>query len=552
MKYVEITSRNVYFIPTAEAQISTAIKNAANNNVVKWIKSNFRNWLINKAPLPFLLKSKAKSAPDWVKKKIDTEQIYVVNPTILRSLKYKDSLYTLDHIVDYLNTRTDNVSNMAVDEVLRQVELWDERLKKQELSEDGLSKVIYQYDTGYKWVQLLDEKALKYEGANMSHCVGGYWDKVKSKECIIYSLRDAKNIPHITVEFDRKYKQIIQVQGKSNKPVKKEYRSYFLDFVNARRIKLTTQYIELSEYGFISYKYKGKYFIMDVNYTDNNKDLPKGIILPGLTFDSATIPQLPNYVTIDGNLDLENCDISSLPIGLTVEGHLDISNTKITEIPKDCKVNGVISAKGITLKIPDNYSCNVLYISNSTVIPSTLKVAKSLEAIDWKGALEDLTLPKYVARDCNITKFNNCTFSNDCMISKCKIKNFSSATVLNKKDIEIINCDISFLSEVKIKGQLFLGRNTITKAPQLIICDRLEMLGNNELTELPILKVKRLVLNSTSFKFLPEGSVIGHLEIRNLRDILTIPKNIKIKQITCIPNSIDKIINKSKTEIKGV
>lgn len=184
MKYVEITSRNVYFIPTAEAQISTAIKNAANNNVVKWIKSNFRNWLINKAPLPFLLKSKAKSAPDWVKKKIDTEQIYVVNPTILRSIEYKDTLYTLDHIVDYLNTRTDNVSNMAVDEVLRQVELWDERLKKQELSEDGLSKVIYQYDTGYKWVQLLDEKALKYEGANMSHCVGGYWDKVKSKEWI--------------------------------------------------------------------------------------------------------------------------------------------------------------------------------------------------------------------------------------------------------------------------------------------------------------------------------------------------------------------------------
>jgi len=43
---------------------------------------------------------------------------------------------------------------------------------------------------------------LKYEGDTMGHCVGGYCDDVLSGRSRIFSLRDAKGEPHVTVEVD--------------------------------------------------------------------------------------------------------------------------------------------------------------------------------------------------------------------------------------------------------------------------------------------------------------------------------------------------------------
>ena len=42
--------------------------------------------------------------------------------------------------------------------------------------------------------------ALKYEGDTMGHCVGGYCDDVLSGRSRIFSLRDAKGQPHVTIE----------------------------------------------------------------------------------------------------------------------------------------------------------------------------------------------------------------------------------------------------------------------------------------------------------------------------------------------------------------
>lgn len=63
---------------------------------------------------------------------------------------------------------------------------------------------------GLRWVDLThgdDESAtealrkqLKYEGDTMGHCVGGYCDDVTSGRTKIFSLRDAKGEPHVTVE----------------------------------------------------------------------------------------------------------------------------------------------------------------------------------------------------------------------------------------------------------------------------------------------------------------------------------------------------------------
>lgn len=115
------------------------------------------------------------------------------------------------------------------------------------------------------------EEALKYEGATMGHCVGGYCDDVRDGKSKIYSLRDAKGEPHVTVEVqpkgavfsdvakyigkeeadrlldqgvtlsemiknipDFQYPQkIVQIKGKQNAKPKDDYIPFVQDFVRS-------------------------------------------------------------------------------------------------------------------------------------------------------------------------------------------------------------------------------------------------------------------------------------------------------------------------------
>lgn len=82
-------------------------------------------------------------------------------------------------------------------------------------------------EEGMQWVELKmpepgagDESvkvlkdALKYEGDSMGHCVGGYGTDVARGNCRVFSLRDAKGEPHVTIETIpgdlRKYKKAVE------------------------------------------------------------------------------------------------------------------------------------------------------------------------------------------------------------------------------------------------------------------------------------------------------------------------------------------------------
>lgn len=123
-------------------------------------------------------------------------------------------------------------------------------------------------------------EALKYEGDTMGHCVGGYCDDVASGRSRIFSLRDAKGEPHVTVETGSGYQEdlinrvpeeiqrqivadlggtsnygpdfnramvewaeknltppdnIIQIKGKGNARPKDDYLPYVQDFVKSQQ-----------------------------------------------------------------------------------------------------------------------------------------------------------------------------------------------------------------------------------------------------------------------------------------------------------------------------
>ena len=125
------------------------------------------------------------------------------------------------------------------------------------------------------------QQALKYEGDTMGHCVGGYCDDVMEGRSRIFSLRDAKGEPHVTVETapvltgisgdilnqmepgiwdkivsegghydtfdwlknnrpdllarfdDRPTEEIIQIKGKQNRAPKDDYLPFVQDFVKS-------------------------------------------------------------------------------------------------------------------------------------------------------------------------------------------------------------------------------------------------------------------------------------------------------------------------------
>ena len=94
-------------------------------------------------------------------------------------------------------------------------------------------------DAAYKHLQ----DQLKYEGDMMGHCVGGYCDRVADGSTRIFSLRDAKGEPHVTIETGRGTSdlppseaehlpdRIVQIKGKQNLKPKDEYLPFVQDFV---------------------------------------------------------------------------------------------------------------------------------------------------------------------------------------------------------------------------------------------------------------------------------------------------------------------------------
>jgi hypothetical protein len=103
--------------------------------------------------------------------------------------------------------------------------------------------------------QLAD--ALKYEGDTMGHCVGGYCPDVISGKSRIYSLRDKRGEPHVTVEvkpmrgselgryaadlpegedvaaMKNPPNRIVQIKGKQNAAPKEDYLPFVQDFVRS-------------------------------------------------------------------------------------------------------------------------------------------------------------------------------------------------------------------------------------------------------------------------------------------------------------------------------
>lgn len=244
-----------------------------------------------------------------------------------------------DHIMDVLRQdvaegriRPDQLNKVSMEQAVRRTYEYDQemakRMREAAIKQQEGFPVYKEYPEGYKWIELapqpkdalrkkheeyvrrdfpdiekydpygfeeyvkdsmnssrvIDQQqladALKYEGNTMGHCVGGYCPDVVEGKSRIFSLRDAKGEPHVTVEvrpkssenyalpveswfesqpqevknaineagykgynvrYSPQYKEalsalppdIIQIKGKQNAAPKTDYLPYVQDFVRS-------------------------------------------------------------------------------------------------------------------------------------------------------------------------------------------------------------------------------------------------------------------------------------------------------------------------------
>lgn len=117
-------------------------------------------------------------------------------------------------------------------------------------------EAIESFNTPYYYL----DNALKEEGELMGHCVGGYTDEVADGSSSIFTLRDSKGKPHVTIESAPRMRfnsnvertrtpdgayDIVQIKGKGNREVVAKYRQQVIDFLNDLPTDLLKDVIEL-------------------------------------------------------------------------------------------------------------------------------------------------------------------------------------------------------------------------------------------------------------------------------------------------------------------
>ena len=145
---------------------------------------------------------------------IPDETVYGLNPEITNRLGLNHMTDVLSEDLNAGRLTPEQLNQMSMEKAIRRVAEYDaEKAKIASKAEADRIKDLptpITYNKDYKWLELnhptdptITKEALKSEGNQMGHCVGthcDYYDGVMNGSKQIFSLRDANNKPHVTIE----------------------------------------------------------------------------------------------------------------------------------------------------------------------------------------------------------------------------------------------------------------------------------------------------------------------------------------------------------------
>ena len=303
------------------------------------------------------LTNKARHVADWLKVAVQDQEPWLKQRSHGRPTRF-NSINSLDDAL------------AMADADMREK---NRKLAKQRAPSAEGEETVMDLGNGFRIVRLTTPTALDRESAFMGHCIGqgGYDEYLKDGSRQFFSLRDAKNLPHATIEVDTARHAVLQCQGKENKPPVAKYLPRLQRFLTERKYKLNAP---PNDTGLI--EQDGQYHSIFA--------MPQGLKIHGdLNLGDTRITSLPEGLEVPGNLDLIETPITSLPEGLEVGGSLSLINTSITSLPKGLKVGGGLHLKLTSISsLPEGLDVpGDLDLSNTpiTSLPKRLKVGGSLD-----------------------------------------------------------------------------------------------------------------------------------------------------------------------------
>src|SRR3990167_510138 len=129
----------------------------------------------------------------------------------------------VSEVIDWLNGDTEaSVEGLTWRQALHRARAWHRSLE----ADDNVEIVAKEADVVKRWpdgwtIVRVPAGACDTEGKAMGHCVAGYASRVESGNTNIFSLRDPRGRPHVTIEVEPAFGEVVQIKGKQNLPPQK-------------------------------------------------------------------------------------------------------------------------------------------------------------------------------------------------------------------------------------------------------------------------------------------------------------------------------------------
>lgn len=245
---------NVINIPQIDTFLQGIAQNLPTKDTQKWFISRSKKYLINSEEDNAVITHFSGKAEPWMKQRQkEGVKLYRFNPS-------HDLTTKLAHVVDWVRAMNDTVTgdkasdqqsiarakkaikglgNTSIAQAIELSDQWvidmnsanaSKEMSSYKRPEDEKGLVPVMVHGEFKWYQLTDQDCLDREGKVMGHCVSSYGSDVASGKTMIYSLRDANNFAHATVEVKRG--KLEQVKGKRNQPPVAKYQRATVALLN--------------------------------------------------------------------------------------------------------------------------------------------------------------------------------------------------------------------------------------------------------------------------------------------------------------------------------
>lgn len=241
--------------------------------------------------------------------------------------------------------------------------------------EQGL--VVHEWPDGWTVQALRTQKELDDEGESMQHCVAGYCFDVQQAQAWIFSIRDAKGRPHVTIEWRPFWRmsevwnetdfnnpvildprellaspkhtapgegRFVQIMGKQNEMPKVEYRRRVHDFIDAYfhgdplaklHVPIPDEVIDATNRHFEDHDFVGfpgaAMSLDDIDFSGSTFDDVNFGAMNDVKFDGATF----NRCEFHGNLhtcSFKHATFDSTPFFQGRCEHCDFSDTNLDRV----------------------------------------------------------------------------------------------------------------------------------------------------------------------------------------------------------------------------